>query len=96
MLEDALHQQIERMQDEELHLEGNGTRPSHRGGGFMEGGKSFTLNTTEVHAICYEVIPIDRAAFNQGENAKYEMQIGGGTAHTIIARGPGAVCYKKP
>ena len=43
------------------------------------------------------VYAIDRAAFNQGENAQYDFQIsGGGTAQTIIAKGPGAVCYKKP
>lgn len=43
------------------------------------------------------VVAIDRAAFNQGENAKYDFQIdGGGTAQTLIARGPGAVCYRKP
>lgn len=41
------------------------------------------------------VLAIDRAAFNQGENAKYDFQIsGGGTAQTIVARGPGAVCYR--
>ena len=40
------------------------------------------------------VLAIDRAAFNQGENAKYDFQVtGGGTAQTLIARGPGAVCY---
>ena len=44
-----------------------------------------------------EILAIDRAAFNQGENAKYDFQIsGGGTAQTIVARGPGAVCYRKP
>lgn len=43
------------------------------------------------------VIAMDRAAFNQGENAKYDFSItGGGTAQTLIARGPGAVCYRKP
>lgn len=44
-----------------------------------------------------EILTIDRAAFNQGENALYDFDIsGGGTAQTIIARGPGAVCYKIP
>ena len=42
------------------------------------------------------VIAIDRAAFNQGENAKYDISVsGGGTAYTIVARGPGAVCFPK-
>lgn len=41
------------------------------------------------------VICIDRVAFNQGENAKYQFQIGeDGIAQTLVARGPGAVCYK--
>lgn len=42
-----------------------------------------------------EVIAIDRAAFNQGKNALYDFSIEvGGVAQTIVARGPGAVCYK--
>lgn len=44
-----------------------------------------------------QIIALDRAALNQGKNAKYDFQIdGGGTAQTLIARGPGAVCYRKP
>ena len=35
-------------------LEGNGSRPSHQGKGFTEDGISFTLNTTEVHAVCVD------------------------------------------
>jgi len=35
-------------------LEGNGTRPSHGGSGFSEKNVSFTLNTVETHAICYQ------------------------------------------
>lgn len=39
------------------------------------------------------VYAIDRAAFNQGENAQYKIGIDeSGTAHTLVARGPGAVC----
>ena len=42
----------------------------------------------------FEVISIDRSAFNQGENAKYSFSVsGGGIAQTIVAKGPGAVCY---
>lgn len=122
-------------------LEGNGTRPSHHGDGYLESDKMYTLNTIERHAVCYwdggqtagtltannaggsqrmpdknhfqcviethsigngqvhdamspskevcktlncmddpmkVVIAIDRAAFNQGENAKYDFQISGG------------------
>jgi len=38
---------------ETIALEGNGQRPSHLGDGFAETDKSYTLNTTEVHGVCY-------------------------------------------
>jgi len=39
---------------------------------------------------------MDRAAYNQGENAKYDFEVRvGGVSPPIIARGPGAVCYKE-
>lgn len=42
------------------------------------------------------VIAIDRAAFNQGENAKYDIGIDKtGIAQTVVAKGPGAICYKE-
>ena len=42
-------------------------------------------------AVCYA---IDRASFNQGENAQYDFQISDdGIAQTLIAKGPGAVSY---
>lgn len=35
---------------------------------------------------------IDRAAFNQGKNAKYDIGIDEtGVSHTLVAKGPGAV-----
>jgi len=34
-------------------LEGNGTRPSHKGSGINEDGISFTLNATEQHQVSY-------------------------------------------
>ena len=38
------------------------------------------------------VIAIDRAAFNQGKNAKYDIGISeDGVAQTVVAKGPGAV-----
>ena len=40
------------------------------------------------------VYSIDRAAFNQGQNAQYNIGIDDkGIAHTLVAKGPGAVCY---
>ena len=38
-------------------LEGNGSRPSHKGDGWHIGGVMYTLNSTEVHAICYGISP---------------------------------------
>jgi DNA (cytosine-5)-methyltransferase 1 len=34
-------------------LEGNGTRPSHKGSGYSESGVGFTLNATEHHAVAF-------------------------------------------
>ena len=36
-------------------LEGNGSRQSHRGGGWSTEGVMYTLNGTEVHAVCVGV-----------------------------------------
>lgn len=42
------------------------------------------------------VYAIDRAAFNQGENAKYDFEVSdSGVNSTITARGPSAVSYEK-
>ena len=35
-------------------LEGNGSRPPHKGEGYRVGGAMYTLNSTEVHGVCYE------------------------------------------
>lgn len=162
-------------------LEGNGSRPSHKGAGYRETDKMYTLNATEVHSVAYlasgkkttgclmasgyeklgaqemfsgdyciieerpkttrmywdgtqiagtltaknaagsqrmpdkenfnciieerprkernheqYVLAIDRAAFNQGKNAKYDFTVTDGAMPTIIARGPNAVCYRQP
>ena len=45
---------------------------------------SYTLTTADRHSI-------DRAAFNQGINAKYDIDIAKDIAQTIVAKGPGAV-----
>jgi len=36
-------------------LEGNGSRPSHKGDGYRVGGAMYTLNGTEVHCIAYSI-----------------------------------------
>lgn len=49
---------------------------------------SFTLNTVDRHAVAYG---IDRAAFNQGGNAKYSFAVDEERQPTMVAKGPGAV-----
>lgn len=49
---------------------------------------SFTLNATDKHAVAYG---IDRAAFNQGQNAKYSCTVEQEVQPTMVAKGPGAV-----
>lgn len=39
-------------------LEGNGARPSHKGNGWSVGGAMYTLNSTEVHCVCYRICSI--------------------------------------
>lgn len=51
-------------------LEGNSARPSHHGNGFQVGGAMYTLNSTEIHGVCY--------------NYKADGAIGGGIAFAIV------------
>lgn len=46
-------------------IEGNGIRPSHRGIGIREGAM-YTLNTTEVHAVCYAIGSYTSNAWKSG------------------------------
>ena len=40
------------------------------------------------------VIALDRASYNQGKNAQFDIGINeNGTAQSLVAKGPGAVCY---
>lgn len=55
---------------------------------------SFTLNTADKHAVVYA---LDRAAYNQGKNAQFDISIDdNGTAQTVVAKGPGAVASFYP
>lgn len=49
---------------------------------------SFTLNATDKHAVAYG---IDRAAFNQGQNALYNFAVEEEVQPTMVAKGAGAV-----
>lgn len=75
-------------------LQGNGIDRADTAGCNGKGWKedtSYTLNTVDRPAVCYS---LDRAAYNQGINAQYDIGIDdSGTAHTLVAKGPNAVCY---
>lgn len=85
----------------------DGSRPETRRGAGVAGRTVFAIGNgqaagTGLHDTveslncmhdAQALITIDRAAFNQGANAKYDFDIDdSGIAQTIVARGPGAVC----
>lgn len=53
-------------------LEGNGSRPSHSGDGWRESGVMYTLNGTEVHAVCFV------------SNFKADGSPGGGISFAVV------------
>ena len=54
---------------------------------------SFCLNTCDKHSVVYS---LDRASYNQGKNAQYDISItDDGIAQTLVGRGPGAVAEAK-
>ena len=75
-------------------LQGNGIDRADTAGCNGKGGKEdtcYTLNTIDRPAVVYA---LDRASFNQGENAKYDFEItDSGVNSTIVAKGPSAVAY---
>lgn len=54
--------------------------------------QSYTLNTVDRHAVMSPIYSLDRASFNQGENAQYNISIDEDTVQTLTAKGPSAVC----
>lgn len=56
-------------------LEGNGSRPSHKGNGFGESDTMYTLNTTEQHGICYSQFKYDK--YVETETSASIKQAGG-------------------
>ena len=60
----------------------------------MTGGKTNCLRAKSADTDHIPCVVIDRAAYNQGENAKFNIGIDeNGVAFTHTAKGPGAVCY---
>ena len=84
-----------------IPFEGNGCRDSHKGDGWSTEQVSYTLNTVERHGVAYGEIGssseshpvlVDRAAFNQGKNAQFDIKIEETeTVPSLVARGPHAV-----
>ena len=108
--------------DTPIVIEGNGSRPSHSGDGYLESETMYTLNGTEKHAVCIgggmlhdalhpepicktlncmdDVMKVvtyglDRASFNQGQNAQYDFSVEQELAQTLVSKGPGGVLAKK-
>lgn len=84
-----------------IPFEGNGCRESHKGDGWSTEQVSYTLNTVERHGVAYgetesssesRPVLVDRAAFNQGKNAQFDIKIEETeTVPSLVARGPHAV-----
>ena len=71
-------------------IEGNGSRPSHRGGGFRESEEMYSLNTTEVHAVCYAICSYESNAMKSSNpfSGIYETE----TSRTIDNNGGNPAC----
>lgn len=55
--------------------------------------KSATICNGTRPGFCNGVIALDRAAFNQGENAQYDFEVSeNGVNSTLTAKGPSAIC----
>lgn len=52
-----------------------------------------TGNSKTGQAAIGVVYALDRASYNQGKNAQYKISIDEDIAQTVVAKGPGAVCY---
>lgn len=69
-------------------LEGNGSRPSHKGDGYAEGEISYTLNSTEQHSVCYRSVEDGENKVNAFDN--YNMALTGEVAKTLQSEGGGS------
>ena len=71
-------------------LEGNGSRPSHFGDGFIMSNTMYTLNSTEVHAVCYGICALDSNAMKSSNpnSGIYEAD----TARTLDLNGGNPAC----
>lgn len=81
----------EKIRGKTIAIEGNGQRPSHKGDGYRESDKMYTLNRTEVHGVAYQeneqyAVDFGRAADRIQMNATKSVTLlglgGGGGAKT--------------
>ena len=68
---------------------GRSDKNGPQGSGVNEG-VSFTLDATDRHAVAYG---IDRATYNMGANAKFDISINEEVEPAMVAKGPGAVAH---
>ena len=61
-------------------VEGNGSRPSHKGDGYAEADIMYTLNATEVHAVAYDENPVYSSS-----KASYFTEASENVANTLVA-----------
>jgi DNA (cytosine-5)-methyltransferase 1 len=74
-------------------LQGNGIDRADTAGCDGKGWKEdtcYTLNTIDRPAVAYG---LDRASFNQGQNAKFDFSVTEEQQPTLTAKGPGAVAH---
>ena len=71
-------------------LEGNGSRPSHKGDGWRVSETMYTLNTTEVHCVCYAICSYSSNAMisNNPHSGIYEAE----TSRTLDLNGGNPSC----
>lgn len=73
---------------------GKAERAGGSGLGVRESDKMYTLTAKDVHSVAYNPIVLDRAFYNQGQNALYDPQYyDDGSVPPIVAKGPSAVAY---
>ena len=82
-------------------LDNNGGNPNcNQGGMLVVDSHDITINEERTNALLHGkndnhnvpcVLGIDRASFNQGKNAKYDISIQEEIAQPLVARGPGGV-----
>ena len=71
-------------------IEGNGTRESHKGDGYVESDKMYTLNTVEQHSVCYGISAYESNAMlsDNPHSGVYEAE----TARTLDLNGGNPAC----